>query len=143
VIAEMTTLNVLFKGDSNLDMIRKISRVLGTPNKQQLQAMKSKVGNFSYIPSHLKPSWPRKLIVDSAPQMMELLHQILQYKPNLRPSAYEACAHPFFDELRQCDMKTRKQFPPIFNLIEQERTAMDPKLEAKLKPLDHSSGNTL
>lgn len=53
---------------------------------------------------------------------MELVARLLEYTPSLRMTPLQACAHSFFDELR--DQNTRlpngRELPPLFNFTEQE-----------------------
>ena len=50
-------------------------------------------------------------------EAIDLVSRLLEYTPSARISPLEACAHPFFDELR--DPHTRlpngRELPPLFN----------------------------
>ena len=50
-------------------------------------------------------------------EAIELVGQLLEYTPSRRTQPMEACAHNFFDELRE--MGTRlpngRELPPLFN----------------------------
>ncbi len=54
-------------------------------------------------------------------ESIELVSQLLEYTPSLRVAPLEACAHVFFDELR--DPTTRlpngRDLPPLFNFTPQ------------------------
>ncbi|KAH1236844.1 Shaggy-related protein kinase eta [Glycine max] len=71
------------------------------------------------------------------PEAIDLASRLLQYSPSLRCTALEACAHPFFDELREpnAHLPDGRPFPPLFNL-KQELSGASPELIDKLIP-DH------
>jgi glycogen synthase kinase 3 beta len=64
-----------------------------------------------------------------------LVARLLEYTPSSRITPLEACAHTFFDELR--DPNTRlpngRELPPLFNYTEQE-LSIQPHLNALLIP---------
>lgn len=55
------------------------------------------------------------------PEAIELVSQLLEYTPSTRLCPLEACAHPFFDELRetQTRLPNQRELPPLFNFTEQ------------------------
>nr|CAB3470645.1 unnamed protein product [Digitaria exilis] len=69
------------------------------------------------------------------PEAIDLVSRLLQYSPNLRCSALEACAHSFFDELREphARLPNGRPFPPLFN-FKQELANAPPELISKLLP---------
>ncbi|KAG6420579.1 hypothetical protein SASPL_117113 [Salvia splendens] len=71
------------------------------------------------------------------PEAIDLTSRLLQYSPNLRCTALEACAHPFFDELREPNARlpNGRPLPPLFN-FKQELSGASPDLINKLIP-DH------
>ncbi|GAU30300.1 hypothetical protein TSUD_385210, partial [Trifolium subterraneum] len=71
------------------------------------------------------------------PEAIDLASRLLQYSPSLRCTALEACAHPFFDELREPNARlpNGRPFPPLFN-FKQELSGASPELVNKLIP-DH------
>ena len=48
---------------------------------------------------------------------MELVSRLLEYTPSLRQSPIDACAHHYFDELRDpaTRLPTGRELPPLFN----------------------------
>ncbi|XP_058097675.1 shaggy-related protein kinase kappa isoform X3 [Magnolia sinica] len=70
------------------------------------------------------------------PEAVDLVCRFLQYSPNLRCTALEACIHPFFDELR--DPNTRlpngRPLPPLFNFKPQELSGIPPDALKRLIP---------
>ncbi|XLS90511.1 hypothetical protein HN51_066519, partial [Arachis hypogaea] len=58
------------------------------------------------------------------PEAIDLTSWLLQYSPSLRCTALEACAHPFFDELREPNaLPNGRPFPPLFNFKEELSTS--------------------
>lgn len=56
------------------------------------------------------------------PEAMELVARLLEYTPPLRITPLAACAHPFFNELREQGtlLPNGRELPPLFNFTEQE-----------------------
>jgi len=100
IFAEMATRKPLFPGDSEIDEIFKIFRVLGTPTEADWPGVTS----FPDFKSSF-PKWERKaeeqLISADALKMIgeegvDLLESLLVYDPAGRISAKQACAHEYF-----------------------------------------------
>ena len=55
------------------------------------------------------------------PEAIDLVSKLLEYTPAARLHPMEACAHPFFNELRLPDAKmpSGPAFPPLFNFTQQ------------------------
>jgi serine/threonine protein kinase len=98
IFAEMVTRQPLFPGDSEIDELFRIFRVLGTPN----EAVWPEVSQLpDYKPSF--PQWPSRNLKEVVPGLeplgVDLLSKMLQYEPSKRISAKEALRHPYFDDL--------------------------------------------
>ena len=94
----MCTRKPLFPGDSEIDEIFKIFRVLGTPSEADWPGVTSFP---DYKPSF--PKWTRpdnsNLLPDGAgldEEGVDLLEGLLVYDPSVRMSAKVAVAHPYF-----------------------------------------------
>ncbi|KAL4933739.1 cyclin-dependent serine/threonine-protein kinase CDC28 [Aspergillus undulatus] len=95
IFAEMCTRKPLFPGDSEIDEIFKIFRLLGTPD----EAVWPGVTSFpDYKPSF--PRWRREETHNLVPGLeedgLDLLEALLEYDPARRISAKQACMHPYF-----------------------------------------------
>lgn len=57
----------------------------------------------------------------TSPEAMDLVARLLEYTPAARISPLQACAHKFFDELRDPNTKlpNGSPLPPLFNFSEQ------------------------
>jgi len=99
IFAELATNQPLFAGDSELQQLLLIFRLLGTPNEQVWPGV-SKLPNW-----HEYPQWSPKKLSSSVQNLgadgLDLLSKMLQYEPAKRISAKKAMEHPYFDELNK------------------------------------------
>ncbi|KAK8190244.1 cell division control protein 2 [Phyllosticta capitalensis] len=97
IFAEMCTRKPLFPGDSEIDEIFKIFRILGTPSESEWPGVTSFP---DFKPSF--PKWHRTDIAAIVPTLddngLDLLDALLVYDPAGRISAKQACIHPYFTE---------------------------------------------
>jgi hypothetical protein len=67
---------------------------------------------------------------------LDLIGKLLVYSPEQRVTGLEACAHSYFDELR--DPATRlpngRPLPPLFDFSDDELHGVSPELAAALVP---------
>ncbi|KAF7803304.1 Shaggy-related protein kinase eta [Senna tora] len=108
-----------------------LGQVLGTPTREEVRCMNPNYNDFRFpqIKAHHGIRMP--------PEAIDLASRLLQYSPSLRCTALEACAHSFFDELREPNARlpNGRPFPPLFN-FKQELSIASPELVNKLIP-DH------
>lgn len=66
---------------------------------------------------------------------MDLVARLLEYTPSLRMTPLAACAHSFFDELREqgTRLPNGRELPPLFNFTEHE-LRIQPNYNAALLP---------
>ncbi|KAL9374586.1 hypothetical protein Peur_034206 [Populus x canadensis] len=97
IFAEMSRRQALFPGDSELQQLLHIFRLLGTPTEEQWP------GVTSLRDWHVYPKWePQNLaqaVPSLGPQGVDLLSKMLKYDPAERISAKAAMDHPYFDSL--------------------------------------------
>ena len=105
VIAELLLGQPLFPGDSGVDQLVEIIKVLGTPTRDQISAMNPNYSEFRF-PIIKANDW-KKVFEGSKRKMnqhyiqaTDLISQLLKYNPKSRLTPMEALKHPFFDELR-------------------------------------------
>jgi len=100
IFAEMINMKPLFPGDSEIDELFKIFRLLGTPNEQTWPGV-SQFADFK----DTFPKWDRvpwRDMVPSLDQMgLDLLSQMLRYEPQHRITARAAVQHPYFNDIAQ------------------------------------------
>lgn len=136
VFAEMLLGTPLFPGDSGVDQLIEIIKVLGTPTKEEILAMNPNTTSFKF--PQIKPHpWNKVFRGKAPPNAIELVSQFLRYEPLKRLEAFEALAHPFFDELREPGSKlpNSKPIPDVFNFTDDElRLATKKGMIKKLVP---------
>lgn len=92
--------SVLFSsaGDSSVDQLIEIIKVLGSPSKSDILAMNShSTHNFPAIQSSLEKVFRGR----ASTEALDLIAKMLQYDPKERIRPLDALAHPFFDQLRE------------------------------------------
>jgi len=143
VLAEMLRGRPLFPGENGVDQLIEIVKVLGSPTRREVLAMNQQYFNFAF-PTIAARSWDCVFKKNVLPDVLSLLAQFLQYDPEARVRPLEACAHRFFDELR--DERTRcpdnQPLPSeLFNLTSREQRICLQNLRDKLIPEWHKSRN--
>ncbi|XP_043285548.1 glycogen synthase kinase-3 beta isoform X4 [Venturia canescens] len=134
VLAELLLGQPIFPGDSGVDQLVEIIKVLGTPSRDQIREMNPNYTEFKFpqIKSH---PWQKVFRARTPPEAMELVARLLEYTPPLRITPLAACAHPFFNDLRQpgAVLPNGRALPPLFNFTEQE-LRINPSLNSVLIP---------
>ena len=98
-MAELLLGQPLFPGQSSVDQLVEIIKVLGTPSKAELYAMNRNYTEFKF-PQVKQYPWAKVFRSKTPDEAIDLLSKMLCYTPATRLQPLEACAHPFFDELR-------------------------------------------
>ena len=115
-MAELMQGQPLFSGESGIDQLVEIIKVLGTPSREQIKTMNPNYmeHKFPQIRPHpfSKVFRPR-----TPPDAIDLISHLLEYTPSARLTAIEAMTHPFFDELRAGEVKmpNGRTAPELFN----------------------------
>eukprot|EP00183_Erythrolobus_madagascarensis_P005031 CAMPEP_0185857380 /NCGR_PEP_ID=MMETSP1354-20130828/29476_1 /TAXON_ID=708628 /ORGANISM="Erythrolobus madagascarensis, Strain CCMP3276" /LENGTH=390 /DNA_ID=CAMNT_0028559651 /DNA_START=351 /DNA_END=1523 /DNA_ORIENTATION=+ len=102
VMAEMLIGRPLFQGDSGVDQLVGMIKVLGSPSQSELHAMNREYCDVK-LPLVAPTPWQSVLSRTSDKLAIDLVAQLLVFDPVRRLSAYEALAHPYFDEVRTSD----------------------------------------
>nr|XP_029119913.1 shaggy-related protein kinase theta isoform X3 [Elaeis guineensis] len=135
IYIQLYTYQPLFPGESGVDQLVEIIKILGTPTREEIKCMNPNYNEFKFPQIKAHP-WHKLFHKRMPPEPVDLVSRLLQYSPNLRCTALEACAHPFFDELR--DPNTRlpngRPLPPIFNFMPEELEGASPELIQRLIP---------
>ncbi|ORX50513.1 Pkinase-domain-containing protein [Hesseltinella vesiculosa] len=134
VMGELLLGQPLFPGESGIDQLVEIIKVLGTPSQENIAMMNPHYTDHKF--PMIKPHPFSKVFRQrTPPEAIDLISHILQYNPQARPTASEAMVHPFFDELRNPDTKMAngKDLPVLFDFTKEE-LSIRPDLIQKLVP---------
>lgn len=135
VIAEMLIGAPLFPGESSVDQLVEIIKVLGTPTREQIEDMNKNYTEFKF-PQIKGCAWNKVFRPTVPAQAVDLVSKLLQYSPGKRIGLLEACLHPFFDELRlpTCRLISGAPLPPLFDWSDEEiKQVSDPQMRAALR----------
>jgi len=135
VLAELLLGQPIFPGDSGVDQLVEIIKVLGTPTREEIKCMNPNYTEFKFPQIKAHP-WHKIFHKRMPAEAVDLVSRLLQYSPSLRSTALEALIHPFFDELR--DPNTRLPnghlLPPLFNFKSSELKGVPMDILVKLIP---------
>jgi len=135
VMAEMVLGQPLFPGESGVDQLVEIIKVLGTPSREQLMAMNPNYTEFKF--PQIKPHpWHKVFRSRTSPDAIDLISQLLQYDPEARIRPLEACCVEFFEELRDQNARlpNSKPVPDLFNFTKEEAGVMSGDIRERLVP---------
>jgi len=115
-MAELMLGQPLFPGESGIDQLVEIIKVLGTPTRDQIRTMNPNYmeHKFPQIKPHPFNKVPTtglsmtgqithqaQVFRKADPSAIDLISKLLEYTPTQRLSAIDAMVQPFFDELRE------------------------------------------
>lgn len=121
-MAELMLGQPLFPGESGIDQLVEIIKVLGTPTREQIRTMNPNYMEHKF--PQIKPHPFNKVFRKADASAIDLIARLLEYTPTERLGAIEAMVHTFFDELRDPSTKlpdSRHQtgqlrdLPPLFD----------------------------
>ncbi|GAU21558.1 hypothetical protein TSUD_35210 [Trifolium subterraneum] len=135
VLAELLLGQPLFPGESGVDQLVEIIKVLGTPTREEIKCMNPNYTEFKFPQIKAHP-WHKIFHKRMPPEAVDLVSRLLQYSPNLRCQALDALTHPFFDELRDPNARlpTGRFLPPLFNFKPHELKGIPVETLVKLVP---------
>uniref|UniRef100_A0A8C6X3W3 [tau protein] kinase n=1 Tax=Naja naja TaxID=35670 RepID=A0A8C6X3W3_NAJNA len=116
VLAELLLGQPIFPGDSGVDQLVEIIKVLGTPTREQIREMNPNYTEFKFPQIKAHP-WIKVFKPRTPLEAISLCSRLLEYTPATRLSPLEACANSFFDELREPNARlpNGRDLPPLFN----------------------------
>ncbi|KAJ3295166.1 regulator of ime2 [Rhizoclosmatium sp. JEL0117] len=135
VMSELLLGTPIFAGESSVDQLVEIIKILGTPTGDQVKSMNENYAAYNF--PMIKPSaWSRVFRNRPiTPEYGSLLSRLFEYIPSSRITAIEALSTPFFDELRLPDtcLPNGDKLPPLFDFSPLE-LSIRPVLNSKLIP---------
>lgn len=143
VMAELLLGQPIFPGDSGVDQLVEIIKVLGTPTKEQIREMNPNYTEFKFPQIKAHP-WNKVFRPRTPTEAVELVGKLLEYTPGSRVSPLEACTHAFFNELRDPSvrMPDGRNLPQLFNFTPHE-LSIQPALNGQLVPHHARDGANL
>eukprot|EP01117_Protostelium_nocturnum_P008003 TRINITY_DN2850_c0_g1_i1.p1 TRINITY_DN2850_c0_g1~~TRINITY_DN2850_c0_g1_i1.p1 ORF type:complete len:453 (-),score=149.62 TRINITY_DN2850_c0_g1_i1:268-1626(-) len=144
VVAELLMGHPLFPGDSGVDQLVEIIKILGAPTKEEMYAMNPSCTDHKFPPIKGHP-WSKVFSRSSSdtpetripPEAIDIISKLLQYTPTGRVLPYEGLSHPFFDELRANGtvLPNGQPLPQVlFNFSEHEIKHIGQPLLSKILP---------
>ena len=138
VIAELLLGQPVFPGESGVDQLVEIIKVLGTPTREQIRDMNPNYTEFRF--PQIKPHpWSRVFRQRTPQDAIDFIASLLVYEPQIRPKPLDALLHPFFDQLRDqnCKLPNGDPLPQLFNFSTEEIHFVGPELIERLTPSWH------
>jgi len=116
VLAELLLGQPLFPGDSGVDQLVEIIKVLGTPSREEIHAMNPNYTEFKF-PSIRAHPWSKVFHRRMPTDALDLVARLLVYAPENRIGVFDACADTFFDPLRVpgASLPNGKSLPPLYD----------------------------
>ena len=99
ILAELLTLKPLFSGNTEVEQLQDIFRVLGAPTRENWPSFEQEFSVGAKFPVREVVTL-EKTLEGCDEQGVDLVRHLLRYEPARRYSAIEALNHPFFDEYR-------------------------------------------
>ncbi|KAK9273770.1 hypothetical protein L1049_018580 [Liquidambar formosana] len=86
VLAELLLGQPLFPGESGVDQLVEIIKILGTPTREEIKCMNPNYSEFKFPQIKAHP-WHKIFHKRMPPEAVDLVSRLLQYSPNLRCTA--------------------------------------------------------
>jgi len=127
VIGELFLGTPLFQGGSGVDQLVEIIKVLGAPTRSDILAMNPDYTQFTF--PQVKPMLWKDVFggvsFNNAPipkSALDLIRDILIFKPLKRTDPLDALGHDFFASLRteKARLPNGRSLPPLFNFTDNE-----------------------
>ncbi|KAJ2147059.1 glycogen synthase kinase 3 [Coemansia sp. RSA 564] len=135
VMAELMLGQPLFPGESGIDQLVEIIKVLGTPTKEQIRTMNPNYMDHRF--PQIKPHPFSRIFRNRAsPEAIDLITKLLDYTPTVRLSSVQAMTHPFFDELRDPNtrLNNERELPELFDFSMAELSVDPSQIPALVPP---------
>lgn len=133
VFAELLLGHAIFAGETSVDQLVEIVKILGTPQRHQIEKMNPNYNEFKF--PHIKhTSWNKVFKEDTPPEAIDLISKILVYDPERRVKPLEALLHPFFDEVREEATHAQGNLTDLFNFTQEEIMSTAPEIIEQLVP---------
>mmetsp|Transcript_4010 Transcript_4010/g.5581 ORF Transcript_4010/g.5581 Transcript_4010/m.5581 type:complete len:387 (+) Transcript_4010:249-1409(+) len=142
VAAELLLGQPLFPGESGVDQLVEIIKVLGTPTREEIDTMNPNYMEFKFPQIRAHP-WSEVFRAGTPEPLLDIISRILQYTPTARVLPLDACIHEVFDELRDPNTRLPNGSPlpaHLFQFTDLE-LAINPSINAQLIPPHVADGD--
>ncbi|KAM7536378.1 hypothetical protein Aperf_G00000087245 [Anoplocephala perfoliata] len=95
IMAELFTLKPLFPGESEIDMLFKISNLLGTPSQQDWPEGYKLASALNFIFPKYQPARLSNIITNASTTALQLISELISWNPRKRPTARAALRSKF------------------------------------------------
>jgi len=119
VMAELILGTPIFAGESGIDQLVEIIKVLGTPTRKQIHSMNPEYKDYNKFPSIKRHPWEKLFPPETPATALDLMAKMLRYTPSHRILPLEALCHPFFDELKKAN-SNGAAISPYFDFATEE-----------------------
>ena len=132
VAAELILGRPLFPGKDCVEQVVEIFRVLGTPSKEEIEAMNRHYIEIQFSQVQRLP-WSKVLPSNTPLELIDIISKMLLYSPAARITPLYACIQPAFELLRMrtTTLPNGHPLPPLFNFTDVE-LSIDPSLNEAL-----------
>jgi glycogen synthase kinase 3 beta len=116
VLGELLLERPLFPGNTSIDQLVEIIRILGNPSETEIKSMNPDYFIERPFPI-VQPRSFSQVIPGSDELTIDFLYKIFRYDPKERLTAIELLVHPYFDELRDPETKLSAniELPHLFD----------------------------
>jgi len=121
VLAELMMGQPIFPGESGVDQLVEIIKLLGTPTKESIKEMNPNYTEFKFPTIKAHP-WSKVFKKNTPANAIDMCSALLEYSPKKRFTAWDSLTHTFFDELRNPDTRlpNKQPLPELFNFTDRE-----------------------
>ena len=103
VLGELLLNQPLFPGETGVDQLVEIIKILGTPSREQTDDMNPEANKNFHFPLVRCHPWARVFRNRTPQSALDLANSILEFSPQKRITSIAALSHHFFDDLRDCN----------------------------------------
>ncbi|KAF3674575.1 Glycogen synthase kinase-3 -like protein MsK-1 [Capsicum annuum] len=115
VLAELLLGQPLFPGESGVDQLVEIIKVLGTPTREEIKCMNPNYNEFKFPQIKAHP-WHKIFHKRMPPEAVDLVSRLLQYSPNLRCAADTPILGLYDSILTTCFLNPAIVFALLLNI---------------------------
>jgi len=120
-MAELIMGSPIFAGDSGIDQLVEIIKVLGTPTREEIRLMNPEYKDYKQFPSIKRHPWLKLFPAETPSEALDLMSKMLVYIPRKRIKPLEACTHLFFEDLRKTyNVGAAAKLPALFEFTQEE-----------------------